>query len=223
MAPSLCQPQAPELCSIAMKTRLPLLACCLLAFAVQAQETRVQMWTWTDASGVVHFSDVPAPGAVQVGVNVSQGRPASAPAAATSGGYGEDGSTGGTSSVSDQVYTSLQIVSPQDSESFFGADAVVTVQISPRPALAAGDSVHLYLNGQRVGDSDTSLGYTLENLDRGEHTLTAAIYDGQGNEKIRSQPVTFYIKQPTINSPAAVGPNVPANPGRPRPTPRGGG
>lgn len=206
-----------------MKIRFPLLACCLLAFAVQAQETKVTMWKWTDANGVVHYSDVPAPGAVQVGLTVSQGQPGSAPPVPNTG-YGEseggDGGTrGGASQASDQTYTSLEIVKPENGASYFEADSVVTVQISPNPALAAGDGVYLYLDGARVGDSDTALGYTLQNVVRGQHTLASAIYDGQGNEKIRSQPVTFYMKQATINSPAAVGPNVPPKPGRPRPTP----
>ncbi len=210
-----------------MKIRFPLLACCLLAFAVQAQETKVQMWKWTDANGVVHYSDVPGPGAVQVGISVSQGQSGSAPPA-RSAGEGEGGSYSGegnedTSSASDQSYTSLQIVKPENGASFFAADSVVTVQINPSPALMPGDTVRLYLNGERVGDSNTALAYTLQNVVRGEHSLTSAIYDRQGNERIRSQPVTFYMKQPTINSPAAVGPNVPPNPGRPRPTPRGGG
>ena len=214
-----------ELCSIVMKTRLPLLACCLLAFAVQAQETKVQMWKWTDANGVVHYSDVPGPGAVQVGLSVSQGQPGSAAPAPSAGGgesYSGEGNED-TSSASDQSYTSLQIVKPENGASFFTADSVVTVQISPSPGLMSGDSVRLYLDGARVGDSDTALAYTLQNVDRGAHSITSAIYDRRGNEKIRSQPVTFYMKQPTIIPPAAVGPNVPPNPGRPRPTPRGGG
>lgn len=212
-----------------MKAPFPLLACCLLAFAVQAQETKVQMWKWTDANGVVHYSDVPAPGAVQVGLSVPQGQPGSAPPVRNTG-YGEseggdDGMRGDASPASDQVYASLEIVKPENGASYFEADSVVSVQISPSPALAAGDRVYLYLDGARVGDSDTALGYTLQNVVRGQHTLASAIYDGQGNEKIRSQPVTFYMKQPTINSPAAVGPSVPPKPGgRPtRPTPRSGG
>ncbi len=212
-----------------MNIRFPLLACCLLAFAVHAQQTKVKMWKWTDANGVVHYSDVPAPGAVEVGLNVSQGQPSSAPPA-SSGGYGEGGSydeggRGGASPASDQTYTSLQIVKPENGASFFAADSVVTVEINPSPGLAAGDSVHLYLDGKRVGDSDTALAYTLQNVVRGEHSLSSGIYDAQGNEKIRSQPVTFYMKQTTINSPAAVGPGVPPRPkpGVPRPTPRAGG
>ncbi len=207
-----------------MKTRFPLLACCLLAFAIQAQETKVQMWKWTDANGVVHYSDIPAPGAVQMGVSVSQGQPSSAPPASRGAGEGgsyDEGGSSGASPASDQTYTSLEIVSPEAGATYFEADSVVPVQISPSPGLAAGDSVYLYLDGKRVGNSDNALGYTLQNVERGEHSLASAIFDAQGNEKIRSQPVTFYMKQTTINSPAAVGPSVPPKPGRPRPTPHG--
>jgi len=208
-----------------MKTRFPLLACCLLAFAVQAQETRVHMWKWTDANGVVHYSDIPAPGATEVGITVAQGQPGAAPAAPSPG-------TSSSPAPADQavVYRSLNIVQPQNEASYFEADAVVDVQIDSDPALADGDSIYLYLDGKRIGNSGDSLSYSLPSVERGAHTLTAAIFDSQGNQKIRSQAVTFYMKQPTINSPAAVGPSVPPNrpdPGRPRPpprpTPQGGG
>jgi hypothetical protein len=204
-----------------MKTRFPLLACCLLAFAVQAQESKVQMWKWTDANGVVHYSDIPGPGAVQVGVTVSRGQPGAAPAVPGPG-------TGYSTAPDDDeavAYTSLAIVQPENEASYFEPDAVVGVQINSDPTLADGDSMYLYLDGNRIGNTGGSSSYSLQSLDRGTHTLTAAIFDSQGKQKIRSQPVTFYMKQPTINSPAAVGPNVPPNPGRPRPrpTPRAGG
>ena len=45
----------------------------------------------------------------------------------------------------------------------------------------------------------------------------AIIYDQDGVEKIRSAPVTIYMKQPTVIPPNAVGPAL-----QPKPTPRGG-
>jgi len=202
-----------------MKTRFPLLASCLLAFVVQAQETKLQMWKWTDANGVVHYSDVPAPGAVQVGVDYSQGQPDAAPAV-----QGQGASRSSPAPTGQAVsYTSLAIVQPQNETSYFEANSVVDVQIDSSPSLADGDSIYLYLDGKRIGNTGDSLSYSLPNVERGAHTLTAVIFDSQGNQKIRSQPVTFFMKQPTINSPAAVGPGVPPNrpdPGRPRPPPR---
>ena len=40
-----------------MKTRTVLLGC-LLAMAVQAQESRRELWTWKDANGVTQYSDL---------------------------------------------------------------------------------------------------------------------------------------------------------------------
>ena len=206
-----------------MKTRFLLLASCLLAFASQAQESKVQMWMWKDANGVVHYSDVPGPGAVQVGINVSKGQPGAAPASSgSSEGQGEGRREGAPQQSDAQAttYSSLEITQPANGTSFFDADSVVDVQLASDPALAGGDSVYLYLDGQRVGNSGDARSYSLSNVERGTHSLTAVIFDAQGKERIRSQPVVFYVKQNTINTPAAVGPAVKP---RPKPTPRTGG
>ena len=70
-----------------------------------------------------------------------------------------------------------------------------------------------------AGGDFFSLDYTLASLERGAHSITATISDANGNEKIRSQPVVFHMKQNTIIAPRAVGPGVRPVP---RPTPRGG-
>ena len=210
-----------------MNTRLVMLASCLFAFASQAQESKVQMWMWKDASGVVHYSDVPGPGAVQVDVNVPRGQPDTAsPGSSDNESQGEGRGEGRGEGASQQspapavTYSSLSIVQPADGTSFFDADSVVDVQIDSDPSLASGDSVYLYLDGNRVGSSGDSMGYSLPNLDRGQHTLSSAIFDQQGNEKIRSQSIVFYMKPNTIVTPAAVGPGVKP---RPKPTPHAGG
>jgi hypothetical protein len=217
-----------------MKTRLLLLASCLFAFAAQAQDSKVQMWMWKDANGVVHYSDVPGPGAVRVGVSVSKGQPGTAPAVPGSdAGQGEgrgEGRGEGARPAAATAYTSLEIVQPANGASFFEADAVVDVQIASDPALQDGDSVHLYLDGERVGSSGDAMGYSLSSLERGEHTLSAAIVDSQGTEKIRSQSVVFYMKQQTIydskgrvDTPDVVGPKLKPPPKPPpKPTPKGG-
>jgi hypothetical protein len=186
-----------------MNTRWLLLAC-LLAFASQAQEAKKELWKWTDASGVVHYSDVPGPGAVKVDLAVTEGqsRPAPAPAAGAQGAPVKPAAAPGT------TYTSLEIWQPSNGESFFGADATVSVRMRSEPSVSGDDSLLLYLDGKLVEGPTNSLDYTLANLDRGAHSVTATILDVKGKEKIRSQPVVFHIKQPTTIPPAAVGPNV---------------
>jgi len=198
-----------------MKTRILVLASCLLAFASQAQESKRELWTWRDANGVVHFSDTPGPGAKRVDLVVT-GPPsggAEAPAPATASAVAQPPVAPGV------TYSLLEISQPENDASFFNADATVAVRIRSEPALAEGDTLRLFLDGIRVEGADNSFDYTLENLSRGTHSITAMIRDARGVERIRSQPVVFHMKQNTIIAPRAVGPGVRPVP---RPTPRGG-
>ena len=196
-----------------MKTRFLLLALCLPALLAQAQESKVEMWMWKDANGVVHYSDVPGPGAKKVGIDVAPAQPDTAPARQATPPPGAE-----QEPVQATSYESLQIVSPANEASYFDADALVDVQIESDPALMDGDTLHLYLDGKRVGNSGDATSYSLSSIDRGAHTLVAVIFDAQAKEKIRSAQVVFFMKQNTINSPAAVGPKLKPPP-RPRPTP----
>jgi hypothetical protein len=192
-----------------MKTRTLLLGC-LLAMAVQAQESKRELWTWKDANGVTQYSDRPVPGAKKVEL-----AGVSSPAAAPASPAAPAGEPPTRVSVPAPVqYRALEFVSPQNEESFFGADATVAVQLRSEPELATGHRVVLYLDGRQVGEGYE---HTLADLARGAHSLTAVIFDDQGNERMRSAPRVFYIKQPTTIAPRAVGPNVKAPP---RPTPR---
>jgi hypothetical protein len=198
-----------------MKTRMPLLVMCLLAYASQAQESKVQLWKWTDANGVVHYSDTPGPGAVKVDLAVPQGQPGSAPVPTASA------SGSGSIQVAPQKYKALTIVAPDDQTSYFDADPVVNVQVDSDPELLEGDQIYLYVDGQRYGSSGGAYTYSLPNLPRGAHTLRAVIFDADGTEKIRSAQVTVYLKQPIATNPANKGPAL--RPPTPTPRPAGGG
>jgi hypothetical protein len=196
-----------------MKTRILVLASCLLAFASQAQESKKELWTWKDANGVVHFSDTPGPGAKRVDLVVTGPPSGGAPAAAAASAPAQPPAAPVT------TYNLLEIWQPENGASFFDADATVNVRIRTEPAVAEGDTLRLFLDGMRVDGADNLLEYTFQNLERGTHSITATIRDAKGVEKIRSQPVVFYMKQNTIIAPRAVGPNLRAPT---RPTPRGG-
>jgi hypothetical protein len=202
-----------------MKTRILVLLSCLLAFASQAQETKKELWKWTDSNGVVHYSDVPGPGAVKVDLTVTEAQPrpvVAAPAA------GPSSSTPSKPAAPATVtYTSLEIWQPEDQTSYFEADTTVNVRLRSDPAIAADDSLLLYLDGKLVEGPRNSLEYSLSGVERGAHSLTAQVLDIKGKEKIRSKSVVFYIKQTTTIAPRAVGPNVKPPPSV-RPTPRGG-
>jgi hypothetical protein len=188
-----------------MKTRWLLLFAGVLAFAGQAQETTKELWKWTDPNGVVHYSDVPGPGAIKVDLAVTEGQSkpaATRPAPTTSSAAAKPAAAQAT------TYNVLEIWQPANETSFFEANTTVGVRIRSEPAVASDDSLYLFLDGKLVEGPANSVDYSVSGVERGAHSLTALIQDARGKEKIRSKAVVFYIKQPTTIAPGAVGPNV---------------
>jgi hypothetical protein len=186
-----------------MNIRVPLLLGCLFALSSQAQESRRELWTWTDANGVTHFSDRPVPGARQIAVSTTTPPPrAEAPQPA------DVAASSPSPEAAATTYRSLEIWQPANGESFFGADAAVNVRVRSDPELSQGHTLLLYLDGKLVEGATNSASHTITNLQRGVHSLAAVITDERGNEKIRSEPRVFHVRQPTINPPSAVGPNL---------------
>ena len=126
------------------------------------------------------------------------------------------GATPVTSAKTSQAqYSSLEIWSPDNGASFFGADAPVNIRLRSEPDLAPGDRLLTYLDGKLI-PNENAYEHTLSNLDRGVHSVTSVILDAKGNEKIRSQPVVFHIKQPsTVENVRNRGPAV--RPPQPKP------
>jgi hypothetical protein len=194
-----------------MKTRLLVLAGLLCALSSQAQNSTRELWTWTDANGVTHFSDRPVPGARRMELaNTTTPAPATAPSAAAAA--AAPGAPQNRPAAAQ--YRSLEIWEPEQDASFFGADVAVNVRMRVDPDLAPGHRLLLFLDGQRVEGATDALEHTLTGLPRGAHSLSAVIRDEGSTELFRSQPRVFHVRQPTINPPAAVGPNL-----RPRPAP----
>jgi hypothetical protein len=203
--------------------RLPvLLLGCVLALASHADTSKREMWVWVDAQGVTHYSDRPAPGAKRLEmVGVTPPAHATPQPATTATTPAQPAAKPATpASVS---YQSLEIWQPENGASFFGADATVTVRLRSAPEVAGGDVLRLYLDGKLVEGDPTSLEYTLTQLERGAHSVTAVISDYNGNEKIRSEPRVFHIRQSGINNAQNVGPALRPVPPKPTPRPMGPG
>lgn len=199
-----------------MKTSVLMLGC-LLATASMAQSTTRgrEVWQWKDANGVTHYSDAPAPGARKIVIIGSTPTPApSSPATVAPTSAATAAANARTSAVQ---YSSLEIWSPENGASFFGGEGVVTVRLRSEPELAPGDRLLTYLDG-RMLPAENAYEHTLSDVDRGVHSVTSLILDSKGNEKIRSQPVVFHIKQvTTVDNPRNKGPLV-----RPPAPPPGG-
>ena len=187
-----------------------LLSCCLLATASHAQ-TRREVWEWTDADGVKHYSDAPAPGArkiVIVGATTTSVPPNVAPSTSKPAGSSDVPAAG-------VKYQRLEIWQPANETSFFGADAVVDVRVRATPDVQDGDRLLNYLDGKLAAKENVAE-FSVTNVERGVHSLTSIIVDAKGNEKIRSGTVVFYVKQQPAENPRNKGPAV--RPPTPKPS-----
>jgi hypothetical protein len=202
-----------------MGTRHVVLCGLAIALAAQVYGATTQLWVWKDSNGVTHYSDRPVPGAKQVSIATLEPaepvRPVTPPPVTSR-------ATTARPQQPTVEYTLLEIFQPAQDETFFGADAVVDVRIRSEPDLAAGDQMRLYLDGELMARTTSGTEYTLQNLDRGAHTMTAQILDAQGKAKILSEPRVFHIRQETVGAPErAQGPSL-RPPPPPRPTPKPG-
>ena len=107
------------------------------------------------------------------------------------------------SSPPSALYHSLAITQPEQNGTVRDTAGRVTVQVALDPPLDTkqGDYLIVYLDGQpAVQGGATS--FTLDNIDRGTHTVEASVSSGPGHSLIRSAPVTFHVHRTTVNRPA---------------------
>jgi hypothetical protein len=155
------------------------------------------IYKWTDADGVLHFSDQPVPGAEKIitpGGNThgisSQPAPASGPM--------ESAKT-----QSRLASTELSITSPAQGQTFSGAD-VPAAQLSMQPEAPSDHPLSIIwtLNGAPVSEADGATSFVLpSDLPRGTYTLAVTVTDSQTGESKSAEPVTFNVLRPGLLSP----------------------
>jgi len=169
------------------------LLCVAITLVGSAGALAQTIYKWTDAKGATHYSDQPGPNAVEVQINAQT--------------YAEENSAEASAPPDDTPrapanYQELQIQSPAQEETIFGASAQINVQLSLEPGLQSGHFVQVTLDGATVsGENSTALSYSLPEVERGEHTLQAQIVDAAGAVQISSASVTFYVRAPSVIKP----------------------
>ena len=92
----------------------------------------------------------------------------------------------------DEGYTRLVIISPGHEATVRNPQSAVQVAVEIEPALKAGDTMVLYDNGVEQP------GMELEWPDRGVHTLIVKVLDEDGEVKISSPAIEFYIHRSSV-------------------------
>lgn len=171
-----------------------------------------EVYRSVDEDGNVIFSDQPSPGAEEIKIDSIQTVDAPPVKSSTTG-----DASGGKKDDTENAYTSVAIQSPGSGEAISANDGNITVSVSVSPQLNVriGHKVVIYLDGSEAGRG-ISMQYDLTNLDRGTHSLAAAVVDDNGSEMIRSAPISFTIHRHSVqHKPPATGPTG----GKPSPNP----
>ena len=149
-------------------------------------------WKWTDADGVVHYSDVPVAGAEVVDIS-AYNRDTGARLSRSSAPAKSE-----TTPEPEQSfrYTALSVASPSAEETLWNIEGVLNVSVTVTPALQSGHRIRAYFDGQERLVAGTN--FQIEEVYRGVHNLQVEIIDSTGKVMIRSQPNRFYVQQNTV-------------------------
>jgi hypothetical protein len=152
------------------------------------------VYKWVDENGVTHYSDQPHENAQKVTISQPQTYPAQrgfSPAASSS-----------PDKPAAKTYTSCSVSQPTADQTFQNTTSVaVAAQSSPAPN--GGDQMVLLLDGAKVANFPASGGsYTIDPIDRGQHSLQAVVQDSSGKPICQSTPVSFTVLQASLLNPA---------------------
>ena len=191
-----CRMKRAGLFSASMRApRLTLLPLALAVSGIGASALAATVYKWVDENGVVHYSDQPNSRAQAVEVQGAQP-------------YGGDSQRAPVTSVSSQTpsaeppaYSECVLYQPENDETFPNT-SVVSGSIRMSPALQAGHRVTIVLDNRKVPNAvATATGFTLTEVERGTHTISFVIEDGQGKTLCQSGSVTIHVRQPSLLSP----------------------
>lgn len=153
------------------------------------------VYKWTDADGVVHFSDQPVPGAEKIVTDGGSRGILNAPMPGAPQGEKPKAATPLAS-------TRISIASPTPEQTFSGsevmyASATVDPELQPNGPI----SISWSLNGAPVAEAEGSTHFALPDLPRGVYTLSATLTDAASGTTKSADPVTFNVLRPSLASP----------------------
>lgn len=149
------------------------------------------VYKWRDETGRWHYGDEPKAGATQVELPPIQVyEPSKADTAPPPPVRPEQ-------AQAPLSYSRAEVISPAPEETIRNATGEVGVAIALEPSLRSGHTVRLLLDGAPAVEAVPTTAFTLANVDRGAHTISAEILDAQGQVVNTTEPRTFYMHRPS--------------------------
>jgi len=154
-------------------------------------------------AGEIVFTDVPTKGSVRVELpplsTVRPPEPSRASRLVESRKVEENG----------PAYRKFEVATPEHDASIWDNQGNIKLGVLLEPALQtrSGHKIQYFLDGQPYGIAEQSLVNHFQGLDRGTHTLGAAVVNAEGDTLLSANPVTVHLHKAS-----ALHPNSPLNP-----------
>lgn len=161
---------------------------CLLCLLPLPFAVAATVYTYKDADGNTVFTDQARPGARRIEVTptnsvtpvakpVRRAAPSAPPAAVQ------------------QRYQMLRILTPLPDAGVQQEDGAMIVTLASDPGLYEGNYYRVLLDDNPAGDPSPSPVFSLQNIDRGAHQLSAEIIDDRGHVIERTPNQPFYLQR----------------------------
>ena len=152
-----------------------------------------EIYRWVDDQGNVVFSDQPpkdGAGTPPRKLNLS---PIQTVPALTAPEAGERAAPVKEAQAS-VLYTEFRIIQPAADASIRenAGDVTLVMAISPPLNVQAGHQIHLYVDNQLIAQGET-LSHTVQNMDRGTHTVSAQVKNTQGQTLATAESIRFTL------------------------------
>lgn len=152
--------------------------------------TQAGVYKWVDDKGNVHYSDQNTDTKAKK-VDLPENSTYKAPPAPKLDLSADKKNKG---SVISNGYKSISIANPANDSTVRSAPGNITISVKTDPALMPGDKIKLMINGiEKMTAAQTS--FSFEHIDRGTHTITAAIVRSDGRVSLVSKPSVFHLKR----------------------------
>ena len=158
----------------------------LILLLVIANASADPIYKWVDEHGITHYGDRPLaanakpiqlPGLQVFGSSKNLPRRISGPAP-----YGGSG-------------PKIEVTQPGPDATLLQKDGKFTVSVAVSPALASGQNLNYYLDGELQNSAPTpSTAFLYIGADRGDHMISVAVLDNGGREISRSEPVIVHLQ-----------------------------
>ena len=104
------------------------------------------------------------------------------------------------STAEDDEYQSFAIAQPENDETIRSNEGTVSVGLSLSPTLLMGHKIHVFVDGAKLDAEITTTQFSLNDLNRGTHSLQAKIVDAEGTVLKSTDSINFHLRKASIKN-----------------------